>query len=98
MRCAMGNRLGMETRGPHVEVSGLCVVGREERADTVPIITDLSFSIARGEVLALIGESGSGKTTAALALMGYARRGCSIVAGRVRIGATDVLSLPPRAL
>ena len=42
-------------------------------------------------MLALIGESGSGKTTIALALMGYARRGCRIAAGSVRIGDIDVL-------
>ena len=51
-------------------------------------------------MVALIGESGSGKTTIALALMGYARRGCRIAGGRVRIGETDVLALdasPSRA-
>ena len=42
-------------------------------------------------MLALIGESGSGKTTIALALMGYARRGCRIAGGSVRIGDADVL-------
>jgi peptide/nickel transport system ATP-binding protein len=83
---------------PHVELAGLSVIGREDGATATAIVTDLSFTIARGEVLALIGESGSGKTTAGLALMGYARRGCSIVAGRVRVGSTDVLSLSPRAL
>jgi peptide/nickel transport system ATP-binding protein len=87
-----------DAAAPYVEVSGLCVVGREDGAAPVPIITDLNFAIARGEVLALIGESGSGKTTAALALMGYARRGCSITAGHVRVGITDVLALPPHGL
>ena len=82
----------------HVEVSGLSVIGREEDGTAIPIVTDLSFTITRGEVLALIGESGSGKTTAGLALMGYARRGCTIAAGRIRVGETDVRSLPPRAL
>ncbi|WP_003277020.1 ABC transporter ATP-binding protein [Ralstonia solanacearum] len=46
-------------------------------------------------MLALIGESGSGKTTTALALMGYARHGCSIAGGSVRIGEVDVLHLDP---
>ena len=58
----------------------------------------MSFTIRPGEVLALIGESGSGKTTTALALMGHARRGCRISGGSVRIGDVDVLSLDSRQL
>ncbi|WP_349745078.1 ABC transporter ATP-binding protein [Roseateles cavernae] len=57
------------------------------------IVDKLNFSIAPGEVLALIGESGSGKTTTALALMGYARHGCRIAGGSITIGSTDVLAL-----
>jgi peptide/nickel transport system ATP-binding protein len=62
------------------------------------LVNALSFTIQPGEVLALIGESGSGKTTTALALMGYARRGCRISGGSVRIGDVDVLSLDARQL
>jgi peptide/nickel transport system ATP-binding protein len=74
--------------GASVMVEGLSVT-----AGTQTLVDRLSFSIRPGEVLALIGESGSGKTTTALALMGHARRGCRISAGRVRIGDTEVLSL-----
>ena len=66
-------------------------------AGTATLVDNLSFSVQPGEVLALIGESGSGKTTTALALMGHARHGCSISGGRVRIGDTDVLALDARA-
>jgi peptide/nickel transport system ATP-binding protein len=71
------------------------------RAGDATLVDALSVTIRPGEVLALIGESGSGKTTTALALMGHARRGCSISSGSVRIGDTEVLSLgagPLRAL
>jgi peptide/nickel transport system ATP-binding protein len=71
----------------------LLVQGLSITAGANTLVDALSFSVQPGEVLALIGESGSGKTTTALALMGHARRGCRISAGRVRIGDTDVLAL-----
>ena len=80
-----------------VEVSNLRVVARKGGVDT-PIVKDVSFSIAKGGVLALIGESGSGKTTIALAMLGYARRGCRIAGGSIRIGDTKVLELTPEQL
>ena len=88
----------MTTHAANVEVRGLDVVGRSASGETNPILTDVGFSVARGEVLALIGESGSGKTTAGLALLGFARHGCRITRGHIRVGETEVLSLPPAAL
>jgi oligopeptide/dipeptide ABC transporter ATP-binding protein len=79
----------MRAEAPWVEVDGLRVAAAGGNA----IVKDVSFAIARGEVVALIGESGSGKTTIGLALMGYVRPGCQLAAGRVRIGATDVRAL-----
>jgi peptide/nickel transport system ATP-binding protein len=83
---------------PLVDVSELRVLARNQDGRETVIVENASFSVARGEVVALIGESGSGKTTIGLALMGYARPGCRIAGGRVRIGDTDVLSLSPRRL
>jgi len=79
--------------GSTVTVKGLCV-----SAGTATIVDRLSFTIRPGEVLALIGESGSGKTTTALALMGHARRGCRIAEGVIRIGDVDVRKLAPAQL
>jgi peptide/nickel transport system ATP-binding protein len=79
--------------GATVLVNDLRVVAQGAGGVETPIVKDVSFRIEPGEVLALIGESGSGKTTIGLALMGYARRGCRIAGGSVRIGDTDVLGL-----
>jgi peptide/nickel transport system ATP-binding protein len=76
-----------------LRVEGLCVGAQEPRAGYISILQDISFSIAPGKVTALIGESGSGKTTIALACLGYSRAGCNITAGRVQLGKQDILSL-----
>ena len=82
----------------HVEVENLCIAAPGPGGAEVDIVHGVGFRIRRGEVLALIGESGSGKTTTALALLGYTRPGCRIRAGRIRVGGTDVRALSPGAM
>jgi len=79
-----------------IEVRDLRVTARSDSGTTLEIVRGVDFSVQRGEVLALIGESGSGKTTIALALLGYARPGCEIAGGSIRIGDIDVLTLDAR--
>ncbi|WP_338805612.1 ABC transporter ATP-binding protein [Pseudomonas chlororaphis] len=75
-----------------IRVEDLRVVAGGEKGE-VEIVKGVSFALEQGEVLALIGESGSGKTTIALALLGYARRGCRLASGVVRVGEHDMLAL-----
>lgn len=84
--------------GDLVCVSNLRVIASAGAGETVNIVRNINFSIPKGEVLALIGESGSGKTTIALTLLGYARPGCRIADGSIRIGGTEVMSLNREAL
>ena len=93
--------MGREVRGgppPLLEVRGLSVVARPRGGRAVSIVEGVSFEVRAGEVIALIGESGSGKTTISLACMGYARPGCEIAGGSVRLGDRPILdlSLPER--
>ena len=58
--------------GPAVAVSDLRV---ESLTHGIDIVADISFSVAKGDALGVVGESGCGKTTMAMALLGYARPG-----------------------
>lgn len=79
---------------PVLEVRDLCVNAVGRKKQRTPIVSDISFSISAGQVTALIGESGSGKTTISLACMGYARAGCELSAGQVLLDNQDILVLP----
>ncbi len=76
-----------------LQVQDLCVDVVDRHGKTMAIVSNISFSIAPGQVTALIGESGSGKTTVSLATMGYSRPGCKIRKGKVILQGEDLLSL-----
>ena len=60
----------------------------------LPVVDDISFSLARGEVLALVGESGSGKSMTALSILRLVPKPGRVAAGEVRLAGEDLLQLP----
>jgi oligopeptide/dipeptide ABC transporter ATP-binding protein len=76
-------------------VSGLTVsIGAA--ANPVDLVTDVSFAIAPGEILGLVGESGCGKSMTSLAIMGLLPQpGPRVRAGRIEIAGADVTGLEP---
>ena len=76
-----------------VEIRGLKVEATTDSGRRIQIIKGVDIDIAEGEIVALIGESGSGKTTIALTLMGYARPGCRISGGSVTVAGRDMVQL-----
>ncbi|WP_424987667.1 ABC transporter ATP-binding protein [Microbulbifer sp. S227A] len=78
---------------PLVSVQDLVIGAVTDSGREVEIIRGVDFDIQPGEIVALIGESGSGKTTIALSLMGHCRPGCAIHGGSIRVGAHDVTAM-----
>ena len=76
------------TEPPAVEVEGLAVRFRL-RDRVIYAVNGVSFSLARGEVLGILGESGSGKSVTLRALMRLLPENCE-VAGRIAIGGEDL--------
>jgi oligopeptide/dipeptide ABC transporter ATP-binding protein len=78
-----------------LEVEHLKTQFRTE-AGIVHAVDGVSFSVRQGEVLAVVGESGCGKTVTALSVMGLIPTPAGrIVAGSIRYRGTDLLRLHP---
>ena len=81
-----------------LEVDDLKISARRDDDSLLPIVKGVSFNVARGEVVALIGESGSGKTTIALSALGYTKPGLEFAGGEVRLENEDVITMEPDQL
>ncbi|MCM2441632.1 ABC transporter ATP-binding protein [Agrobacterium vitis] len=79
-----------------VEIRDLKVQATTDSGRKVEIIKGISLDIPEGEIVALIGESGSGKTTIALTLMGHTRPGCRITGGSINVAGKDMAALSER--
>ena len=63
------------------EAKDLRISAIRENAEDLPIVKGVDFKVRRGEVVALIGESGSGKTTISLSALGYCKPGLKFAGG-----------------
>ncbi|NYG57736.1 ATP-binding cassette subfamily B protein [Nocardioides daedukensis] len=73
-------------RAEEVSLASLEVVARSESRDSGPVLHDISFTAAPGEMVALVGPSGAGKTT----ITHLVARLYDATAGTVRVGGHDV--------
>jgi len=72
----------------------LKVEGLSKQFGGLHAVRDVSFELAKGELLALIGPNGAGKSTCFNMLMGQLKTS----AGRVELNGEDITGLPPRVI
>jgi peptide/nickel transport system ATP-binding protein len=75
-----------------LRVEGLTVTYRGDEG-SLRAVDDVSFELRRGEMLGLAGESGSGKSTTAMAILGLIKEPGRVDAGRVVLDGTDLREL-----
>src|SRR5215472_16279160 len=78
---------------PVLDVRGLSIAYQGVEA-----VRNIDLTVARGEIVGLIGESGSGKSSIAMGCLGLLGQGAAISAERLDICGTDLLSARPRQL
>jgi len=87
----------MAAREPLLSVEDLRVEFWTARG-TIHAVNGVSFDLAPGETLGIVGESGCGKSVTSLALLGILPRAGRVVSGTARFGGRDLLQLSDREL
>ncbi len=82
---------------PLLEVDHLVMNYTTEKGD-VSAIQDVSFTLYEGEALGLVGESGCGKTSIAMSLLGLAADNARFDEGEIRLDGTNLLALTPEEM
>ncbi|MER9346361.1 ABC transporter ATP-binding protein [Mesorhizobium sp. M0227] len=83
---------------PILHIANLCVSVRGEDGER-EVVSDLSLTLARGETLCIAGESGSGKSMTALAIMQLLPQpSARISSGKIHLGDTDLTTLDERRM
>jgi len=81
-----------------LQVKDLNVSYRGAASSQRRAVENVSFEIAEGEVLGLMGESGCGKTSVALALLGLLSKDLAHVSGSIQFRGKELLSTDQRSL
>ncbi len=72
----------------------LAITGLSVSYGAARVVSDVSLSLAAGEVLGLVGESGSGKSTLGMSVLGLLDPAARVEAGQITLNGADLLGLP----
>jgi peptide/nickel transport system ATP-binding protein len=87
-------RIGGEEVTSLLEVSDLKVQFNRKGVEPFTAVDGVSFTVAPGQTVGLVGESGCGKSVTSLAIMRLLPKRGSTITGSVNFEGTDLLSLP----
>jgi peptide/nickel transport system ATP-binding protein len=85
-------------RVPLLEVSSLSISFAGDGGRMTQAVNDVSFSIAAGKTLGIVGESGCGKSVTSLAIMRLLPANSARVSGRITFEGANLLDLPERTM
>lgn len=86
----------MSYKGHILEVNNLCLSLSNGKGAPVRILNDLTFNVRSGEILGLIGDSGSGKTMTALAVSGLLSDFAHVDSGEIIFEGEDLVKKSPK--
>lgn len=82
----------MTNQTPVLECKDLCI-SYFTRAGEIPAVVDFNLRVMQGEAIGIVGESGCGKSTVALAIMQYMGNNGDIVGGEIKFNGRDMTTM-----
>ena len=82
---------------PVLECTDLCI-SYYTRAGEIPAVVDFNLTVRPGEAVGIVGESGCGKSTVALAIMSYMGKNGAITGGEIKYLGRDMTTMSDEEL
>lgn len=87
----------MSDQAPVLECKDLCI-SYYTRAGEIPAVVDFNMTVMPGEAVGIVGESGCGKSTVALAVMQYMGKNGAVVGGEIKFKGRDMTAMSEEEL
>jgi peptide/nickel transport system ATP-binding protein len=87
----------MPEQTPVLECKDLCI-SYFTRAGEIPAVVDFNLTVMPGEAVGIVGESGCGKSTVALAIMQYMGKNGRVMSGEIRFKGRDMTAMSEQEL